>query len=250
MRAIGIIPARYDSSRLPGKALANIDGKPMIQWVYERASRSFLLDDIIIATDDARIEEAVLEFDGRVVMTPKDINSGTDRVALVAEDMPVEVVVNIQGDEPLIDPKGIDQAVRLLLDSQDADVSTLAYEVSETNELRNPDTVRVVIDNMGYALYFSRAAIPYLRDYSNIKDWPSHQTYYNHIGLYVFRKDFLLQYASLPQTPLEKAEKLEQLRILEYGFRIRVGITTDRPLCVDTPADLKRVREEVRKRGL
>ena len=222
----------------------------MIQWVYERASQSVLLDDIVVATDDPRIEEAVLAFGGRVIVTPENIHSGSDRVAMVAEHIPVEIVANIQGDEPLIDAKNIDQAVRLLLDNQDADVSTLAYQISDLEVLYNADSVRVVLDNMGYALYFSRAAIPFMRDVSEKKQWPALFPYYNHIGLYVFRKEFLLHYATLQQTPLEKVEKLEQLRILEYGFRIKVGITAYSPMCVDTPQDLVRVREEVKRLGL
>ena len=244
MRAVGIIPARWESSRFPGKPLADIAGKPMIQWVYERAQRAALLSQVIVATDDERIEEAVRAFGGEVVMTPRRVASGTDRVALVARDMPVEVVVNIQGDEPLIEPASIDQAVRLLIDDPEAVVGTLAREVTSAEELVDRNTARVVMDRKGYALYFSRAAIPFVRD------WLRQTTFYNHIGLYVFRRSFLLKYASLPQTPLEQAEKLEQLRILEHGFRIRVGITNSVPLCVDTPADLERVREEVRRRGL
>ncbi len=250
MRAIGIIPARWESSRFPGKPLADIAGKPMIQWVYERAQRAALLSQVIVATDDERIEQAVRSFGGEVVMTPRRVASGTDRVALVARDMPVEVVVNIQGDEPLIEPASIDQAVRLLIDDPEAVVGTLAREVTSAEELADPNTVRVVIDRKGYALYFSRAAIPFVRDSSSPGEWLRRATFYNHIGLYVFRRSFLLKYASLPQTPLEQAEKLEQLRILEHGFRIRVGITNSVPLCVDTPADLERVREEVRRRGL
>ncbi|MCR4439296.1 MAG: 3-deoxy-manno-octulosonate cytidylyltransferase [bacterium] len=249
MRAVGIIPARWDSSRFPGKPLADIAGKPMIQWVYGRAQRAALLSQVIVATDDERIEEAVRAFGGEVAMTPRKVASGTDRVALVARDMPVEIVVNIQGDEPLIEPGSIDQAVRLLIDDPEAVVGTLAREVRNPEELTDPNTVRVVLDRKGYALYFSRAAIPFVRDCPNPEEWLDHATFYNHIGLYVFRRSFLLKYATLPQTPLEKVEKLEQLRILEHGFRIRVGITNSVPLCVDTPADLERVREEVRNRG-
>ncbi len=249
MRAVGIIPARWDSSRFPGKPLAEIAGKPMIQWVYERAQRAALLSQVIVATDDERIEEAVRAFGGEVAMTPQRVPSGTDRVALVARDMPVEIVVNIQGDEPLIDPAAIDQAVRLLIDDPEAVVGTLAREVKDPAELTDPNTVRVVVDRKGYALYFSRATIPYVRDSSSPEEWLARCTFYNHIGLYVFRRSFLLKYATLPHTPLEQAEKLEQLRILEHGYRVRVGITNTVPLCVDTPEDLERVREEVRRRG-
>ncbi|MDZ7271159.1 MAG: 3-deoxy-manno-octulosonate cytidylyltransferase [candidate division KSB1 bacterium] len=249
MRAVGIIPARWDSTRFPGKPLADIAGKPMIQWVYERAQRAALLSQVIVATDDERIEEAVRAFGGEVAMTPRHLASGTDRVALVARDMPVEIVVNIQGDEPLIEPAAIDQAVRLLIDDPEAVVGTLAREVKDPAELADPNTVRVVLDRKGYALYFSRAAIPFVRDCSSPEEWLKRCTFYNHIGLYVFRRSFLLKYATLPQTPLEQAEKLEQLRVLEHGYRIRVGITNSVPLCVDTPEDLERVREEVRRRG-
>ena len=250
MRAIGVIPARYDSTRLPGKPLADINGMPMIQWVYERASRSVLLDEIIVATDDERIKNAVQDFGGRVVMTPKDIPSGTDRVAYVAEGFISEIIVNIQGDEPLIEWRGIDQAVRLLLDDEDAEVSTLAYEISDPAELTNMNTVRVVVNRKGDALYFSRAAIPFIRDCADSSQWLNQYKFLNHIGLYVFRKEFLLQYTRLERTPLETAENLEQLRILENGFRIKVGITNEKPLCIDTEADLQKVREEVRRKGL
>ena len=249
-QTIGIIPARYQSTRLPGKPLAEILGKPMIQWVYERASRAASLEKVIVATDDARIERAVKQFGGNVVMTPGDIRSGSDRVAFVARNLDSEIVVNIQGDEPLIDPTAIDIAVSELQDAEDAVVSTLAYAINEPAELENRNTARVVIDTKGYALYFSRAAIPHMRDSFDRSEWMQHHTYYNHVGLYVFRKEFLLTYTELPQTPLEQIEKLEQLRILEHGYKIKVGITDSQPFCVDTPDDLEGVIEEIKRRAL
>ena len=245
-RAIGIIPARWASSRFPGKPLAQIAGKPMIQWVWERASRAETLERVLIATDDARIEAAAREFGAEVVMTPTDLKSGSDRVAWVARDLPeYDVVANVQGDEPLLQPWVLDTAVRLVLEDDRVPVATLARVVEDPAELRNVNTARVVLDREGFALYFSRAVIPFCRDVPNLDDWPACHPFYDQIGLYVYRRDVLLAFTEMEPTSLERAEKLEQLRLLQNGIRIKVGIVDFRPVCVDTPADLEVVRKIV-----
>ncbi len=246
VRAVGVIPARWASSRFPGKPLAEIAGKPMIQWVWERASRSQTLERILIATDDRRIEDAARSFGAEVVMTPTDLKSGSDRVAWVVRKLPeYDVVANIQGDEPLLEPWVLDTAVRLVTEDARVAVATLARVVEDPAELRNVNTARVVIDKDGFALYFSRAVIPYCRDVPRLEDWPECHPFYDQIGLYVFRRDVLLAFTEMEPTSLERAEKLEQLRLLQNGIRIKVGIVDFRPVCVDTPADLEVVRQLV-----
>ncbi len=241
MRAIGIIPARYQSTRLPGKPLAEIHGKPMIQWVYERAVKAETLEQVIVATDDPRIFDAVAGFGGRAVMTSPDHRSGTDRLAEAARGLEVEVVVNIQGDEPLIDPRAIDLAARPLLEDPAVPMATLMTGLSDLEELESPGVVKVVTDRAGFALYFSRHPIPCLRG-ASLEETLAAGLHRKHIGLYAYRKDFLLRYASLEPTPLEKAESLEQLRVLEHGYRIRVVECPYPSVSVDTPEDLARVR--------
>jgi len=233
---IGIIPARYASTRFPGKPLANILGKPMIQHVYERASKAQTLQRVLVATDDRRVFDAVTSFGGEVVMTRADHPTGTDRLAEAARELDVDLVVNIQGDEPLIEPEVIDAATTPLIEDPSIPMSTLMSRVTDPADLDNPNVVKLVVDRHGFALYFSRARIPYVRDAG-----ASRVTYYYHPGLYVYRKDFLLTYASLQPTPLEQAEKLEQLRALEHGYRIKVVETHHRPVGVDTPEDLEHV---------
>jgi len=230
---LGVIPARYASSRFPGKALVSIAGKPMLQHVWERARQSRRLSRLVIATDDYRIEQAGRSFGAQVVMTQPGHPSGTDRAAEVASRDPAEVVVNIQGDEPLIDPRAIDAAVETLLSAQNAAMATLMNRIEDQTELEDPNVVKVVCDRAGYAIYFSRLPIPYVRSGAAV--------HFRHIGLYAFRREFLLAFPSLPIGPLESAEKLEQLRALENGFRIRVAETAYRSLGVDTPQDLERV---------
>jgi 3-deoxy-manno-octulosonate cytidylyltransferase (CMP-KDO synthetase) len=232
-RILGVIPARFASSRFPGKALATIAGKPMLQHVYERASQARYLTKVVIATDDAQIYDAAKSFGASVQMTRADHLSGTDRVAEVASADPAEVIVNIQGDEPLIDPEAIDAAALALLDDDDLPMGTLKKKIEDPEEITNPNVVKVVTDRAGDAIYFSRCPIPYVRDGSAI--------HYKHIGLYVYRRDFLLGYSDLPVGPLEQAERLEQLRALENGYRIRVVETEYDSLGVDTPEDLERV---------
>ena len=235
-RILGVIPARFASSRFPGKALVSIAGKSMLQHVWERANLSRYLTQIVIATDDARIYDAASSFRGRVIMTRTDHLSGTDRVAEAASASDAHLVVNIQGDEPLIDPAAIDAAILSLLDDDDAPMGTLKKRITDTPEIANPNVVKVVTDHSGRALYFSRAPIPYRRDGDAVP-----APYYKHIGLYVYRREFLLGYSDLPVGPLELSERLEQLRALENGYSIRVVETEYESLGVDTPEDYERV---------
>jgi 3-deoxy-manno-octulosonate cytidylyltransferase (CMP-KDO synthetase) len=239
-----VIPARYASTRFPGKPLADLCGKPMIQWVYERSALCESVDQVIVATDDERIARAVESFGGNVVMTRSDHATGTDRLAEVAAGLDDTLIVNVQGDEPLIDPAMIQAAVAPLLADRSIPMGTLKTPLTSLEDYRNPNIVKVVTDRQGYALYFSRAPIPYPRDFNNglEKRWPELATA-KHIGLYVYRREFLLQYPHLKTTPLESQECLEQLRALEHGYRIRVAETTLAGLGVDTPEDLERVKE-------
>jgi len=252
MRVVGIIPARFASSRLPGKPLLPIAGKPMIQHVYERASQARVLDRLLVATDDPRVKETVEGFGGLASLTSPGHPSGTDRVAEVAEGLSCDLVVNIQGDEPLIPPALIDQAVLPFFRDPMLPMGTVCRRIVEPAEALDPHVVKVVFDLQGFALYFSRAPVPYYRDWrpetGDPDSCPPHVSrlvplvYYKHIGLYVYRRDVLLKLAGLPPTPLEKAERLEQLRALEHGIRIRVVETQHDSIGVDTVEDLERVR--------
>ena len=238
LRILGVIPARYASSRFPGKALVSIGGKTMLQHVWERASQARYLTELVIATDDERIRAAAQEFRARVVMTRSDHASGTDRVAEAASASNAQLVVNIQGDEPLIDPAAIDAAVLGLLELDDVPMGTLKKRIERVEEIADPNVVKVVTDRDENAVYFSRSPIPYVRDSSG-----ESASYFKHIGLYIYRREFLLSYPELPIGPLEKAERLEQLRAIENGFRIRVVETEYESLGVDTPEDWERVAE-------
>ncbi len=241
MKIVGIIPSRYASTRLPAKPLVDICGKPMVQRVYEQAKKSALLTDVIVATDDERIESAVKTFGGKVVMTPADIHSGSDRIALAAKNMAADIVVNIQGDEPLIDPQLIDQTIQALIDDEAVVVGTAVKKISSQNDIFNPSVVKVVLDKNNYALYFSRSPIPHVRDARNENEWLTQATVYKHFGIYVYRAEFLQHYTTMPQSPLEIAEKLEQLRVLENGYRIKCVITEYESLPVDTQEDLEKI---------
>ncbi len=240
-RVIGVIPARYASQRLPAKPLLELLGKTMVQRVYEQAGKATTLSRVIVATDDERIAGVVRGFGGEVMMTPPEIKSGSDRVAAVAARNDGDIFLNIQGDEPLIAPDMIDQAARILIDDAQALVGTLAKRITAVDELLNPGVVKVVVDKNSYAMYFSRSIIPHVRDESDPAKWLSKRTFYKHIGLYVFRREFLLGFAKMPESGLEHAEKLEQLRILENGFRIKVGYTEHDSIPIDTHADAERV---------
>ncbi|MBY7780546.1 3-deoxy-manno-octulosonate cytidylyltransferase [Vibrio fluvialis] len=241
-----VIPARYQSTRLPGKPLADIAGKPMVQWVYEQAMQAGA-ERVIIATDDARVEQAVLAFGGTVCMTSPDHQSGTERLAEVVKLMGIEddhIIVNVQGDEPLIPPSIIRQVADNLAACQ-APMATLAVEISHEDEVFNPNAVKVVTDKDGYALYFSRATIPWDRD-NFAKDKTVVQPLMRHIGIYAYRAGFINTYIQWPASQLEKIECLEQLRVLWYGEKIHVAVALEAPPAgVDTPEDLDAVRRIV-----
>jgi 3-deoxy-manno-octulosonate cytidylyltransferase (CMP-KDO synthetase) len=236
MRTAIVIPARYASSRLPGKPLLRETGKYLIQHVYERACQSSAAD-VVVATDDARILDAVRSFGGRVLMTCEDHVSGTDRVAEVAESLNADVIVNLQGDEPLIEPETLDLLPGLLERDPQCDMATLAVPISSIEQWHDPNCVKVVRDSRGRALYFSRSSIPFVRD--GQPDFTS-RLFLQHLGLYAYRRPFLLRLAKLPPEPLEDCEKLEQLRVLALGYRIQVGVVSDASRGVDTPADYER----------
>ncbi|MDD5652802.1 MAG: 3-deoxy-manno-octulosonate cytidylyltransferase [Candidatus Omnitrophica bacterium] len=238
MDVIGVIPARYSSTRFEGKILADILGKPMIQHVWERAKQSLILDEVIIACDDERIAEAAKGFGAKVAMTAKGHSSGTDRICEVVNPMDVKVIVNIQGDEPLIQPTMIDAVARTLLEDRNIVMTTIMKKIEDSAEVNNPHVVKVVVDRNGFALYFSRAPIPFRAQNSDV----TAPTYYKHIGLYGYTKDFLFMYKNLPSSNLENIERLEQLRVLEAGFRIKVLETKYDTIGVDTPEDLEKLK--------
>jgi 3-deoxy-manno-octulosonate cytidylyltransferase (CMP-KDO synthetase) len=238
-KILGVIPARYTSSRYPGKPLARIGSKTMLEHVFERTSQARYLTCVIIATDDERIATAARSFGAPVRMTRADHLSGTDRVAEVASADTAELIVNIQGDEPLIDPAAIDAAILPLLHEDEIQMATLKKRIEDPREIGDLNVVKVVTDRAGNAIYFSRSPIPYVRASESLGAGPS--AYYKHIGLYVYRRDFLLGYSDLPVGPLEEAERLEQLRALENGYPIRVVETEYESMGVDTPEDLERV---------
>jgi 3-deoxy-manno-octulosonate cytidylyltransferase (CMP-KDO synthetase) len=233
--AIAIIPARYHSTRLPGKALADIGGRPMVEHVYRRAAAARSIHRVIVATDDERIAAAVRAFGGDVAMTSPLHESGTDRLAEVARALDAGLVVNVQGDEPLIEPAMIDEAVAPFAADAGLRMSTLRRRIDDPRELDNPNVVKVVVDRRDFALYFSRAPIPHARGDRSAAAW-------RHVGLYVYRRDCLLELAALTPTPLERTEALEQLRALEHGIRIKAVETAFDSIGVDTPDDLDRVR--------
>ncbi len=247
MNILGVIPARYASTRFPGKPLALVAGKPMIQCVYERAQRSAMLTDLFVATDDERIVTAVEAFGGKVMMTRPEHQSGSDRIAEVAQQIRPhpDLVVNIQGDEPLIDPAAIDIAINVLLADDEAEVSTLVRPISTLEELENPNVVKVVLAQDHTALYFSRSPIPYCRDCAGHADWLNRHQYLKHLGVYVYRHETLLAFVSWPPGRLERVEHLEQLRLLERGVRIHAARTEYEGRSVDTPADLEALNRDL-----
>lgn len=236
MKAICVIPARYASTRLPGKPLADICGKPMIVRVYERAKLAKNVSEVIVATDDERILQAV-EKSGKAMMTRADHKTGTDRLAEVAEKFPdADLIVNVQGDEPLIEPALIDELVAEFVADENLQMATVATELTDAAEIKNPNNVKVIFDGNKNALYFSRSEIPYPRNAGIAK-------VYKHIGIYAYRRNFLLEYAKMDSTPLEQTESLEQLRALENGYQIRVIISNCKFIGVDTAEDLELVNE-------
>jgi 3-deoxy-manno-octulosonate cytidylyltransferase (CMP-KDO synthetase) len=249
MKAVAVIPARYASTRFEGKPLADILGKPMIQRVYEGVCQSKLIKDVVVATDDERILKAVQEFGGKGIMTSSDHLTGSDRVAEVAQRLKSEIIVNVQGDEPLIRGRIIDKAIRPLLADNTLPMSTLMTKIEEVKDWLNPNVVKVAADQKGFALYFSRSPIPFPRDL-NIERLLSARSggkrivlkrVFKHIGVYAYRRKFLLRLTKMKPTPLEELEKLEQLRVLENGYRIKVTAVNYEPFSVDTPEDLQKV---------
>jgi 3-deoxy-manno-octulosonate cytidylyltransferase (CMP-KDO synthetase) len=246
MKAIAIIPSRYGSTRFEGKPLAAINGKAMIQHVYEAAARADHIDGVAVATDDQRISDAVTRFGGRAIMTSEDCRSGTDRASEAARQMglsPEDIVINIQGDQPLIDPRCLDEVVAPLIADPSLGMSTLAFRIVNPREYLDPKDVKVVMDEQGDALYFSRAPIPYCRDEGDEFDS------YKHLGVYAYRVHFLEIFQKLPMGRLEVIEKLEQLRALEYGHRVRVVVTAYDSPEVDLPVDITRIEELLRNRS-
>lgn len=241
---LGVIPARFASSRLMGKPLADIGGKPMLQHTYESALKSKLLHKIIIAVDDEKVFQVAKDFGAEVMLTPKNIATGSDRIALVAKKYDnAEIIVNIQGDEPFISGVMIDQAIEPLLFDKTVNVSTLAKKIGSVEELESSSVVKVVFDYKNFAMYFSRSPIPYVRDAVSVSEIIDKSVMYKHIGLYVYRREYLLKFTQLAPTDLENIEKLEQLRMLENGFRIKIVETEYDSFSVDTPDDLDRARK-------
>lgn len=236
LHTVAVIPSRYQATRFPGKPLADIAGRSMVEHVYRRAAAAPGVDAVVVATDDARIAAVVERFGGIVRMTRPTHRTGTDRIAEVAADLDCDFIVNIQGDEPLIEPQMIAEAIAALEGDPTVPMSTLRRRITDASDRNDPNVVKVVTDRHGNALYFSRVPIPFTRDDG---------LGYKHVGLYAYRRDFLLMFSSLPQTPLELAESLEQLRVLEHGFRIRAMETQYDSIGVDTPEDLDRVRRQL-----
>ena len=242
--AVAIIPARFDSTRFPGKPLATLNGKIIIQHVYEHALEAKLVDSVLVATDDQRIFDAVAAFGGKAVMTSGSHESGTDRIAEAAAGIDCGIVVNVQGDEPFIRPEMIDDVVDLLYNDTEASISTLAITITDVDDIRSPNVVKVVVGDDGFALYFSRSPIPYYRDeWKNLGDAPfnaSDTVLFKHIGIYGYRKEALLKFSSMPRGRLENIEKLEQLRALACGMKIKVKETEFDTFGIDTIEDLRK----------
>ncbi|MBQ8920429.1 MAG: 3-deoxy-manno-octulosonate cytidylyltransferase [Acidaminococcaceae bacterium] len=237
MKVICVIPARYASTRLPGKPLKLIVGKPMIQWVYEQAKKAAKPAEVIVATDDTRVYDAVCAFGGKACMTRADHPNGTSRLAEVAEQYPdADVIINVQGDEPMIPPEVIDRLATAFDQEPGLQMATMMVRMQES-EYDDPSAVKVVTDKNGYALYFSRSLIPYPRNKSELF------RVYKHVGIYAYTRSFLLQYAAMEPTPLEQVESLEQLRVLENGYKIKVLESDFRGVGVDTQADLDAVNK-------
>lgn len=243
MKVAALIPARYGSTRFPGKPLALLRGKPMIQHVYERTRSVRGLHLVLVATDDERIAQTVNAFGGQVIMTRADHPTGTDRLAEVAQGLDAEIIVNVQGDLPFFPPGMVEDAVQALTRARAAVMSTVKTPIWDLTEWNNPNVVKVVTDREGIALYFSRSPIPFRRDRQISSEEQRSVLGYRHIGLYVYRREFLFTFTRLPRTELEQAEQLEQLRALEWGYKISVSETERPTIEVDTPEDLQRAEE-------
>ena len=243
MRVAVVIPSRYGSTRFPGKPLALIAGKSMIRRVYERAAGALSVTEVVVATDDQRVYDEVKSFGGNVRMTSASCRSGTDRAAETARLLglaPTDIVVNVQGDQPVFEPASLDEVTAPLLNDPSIGMSTLAFEIVRESEITDPKDVKVVMDSFGFALYFSRSPIPFGRDPGT--RFPT----YKHLGIYAYTREFLERFAALPEGPLENIEKLEQLRALEHGLKIRVVVTAHDSPEVDLPADIERIRALVK----
>lgn len=239
MKILCVIPSRIASTRIPRKPLLPIQGKPMVQWVYENASRCKVLSEVIVATDSEEIASVITKVGGKIIMTDPNLATGSDRAAVVAEQYPdMDVIINLQGDEPFIKPRMLEQLVAPYLNGENPDMTTLAYPLDMKTKYHEAGAVKVITDLQGNAIYFSRAPIPYFRTQQQAP-------VYHHMGLYAFRRDFLLHYTTLPQTPLEKTESLEQLRALEHGFKIRVCLTEDKTLEINTPEEYEEAQKFV-----
>ena len=255
MKVVAIIPARWSSTRFPGKPLAQIKNKPMIQWVVEQVQKASRISEVIVATDDDRILDAVTGFGGKAVMTSQDHATGSDRIAEVASGLNCDIVVNVQGDEPLIPPENIDQVIDCLDKNPTLSVATLMMAVHESDEIIDPNVVKVVTDQKGRALYFSRSAIPFHRDawknglpesISKVKEEGVSRVF-RHIGLYAYTRSFLLEFTRMNPSPIEQLEKLEQLRILEHGYSIQVEITEKISMGIDRVEDLEKIERFLEK---
>lgn len=240
MKIVAIIPARYQSTRLPAKVIADICGKTMIERVYLQVKKSKLVNDIFVATDDDRVTNVVKSFGGKHISTPHESITGSDRVAYAAKNVDADLIVNVQGDEPLISPILIDQVIQLFIDDEKTEVGTAAKIITDENELFNKSVVKLIIDKFNNAIYFSRAAIPYLRDVES--DWVKKHDYLKHFGIYVYKKSALMKFTEYGESLLEKEEKLEQLRFLSNNIEIKVAFTKEDSIAVDTQDDLDRVR--------
>ncbi|HHT9155383.1 MAG TPA: 3-deoxy-manno-octulosonate cytidylyltransferase [Candidatus Tripitaka sp. YC43] len=257
MKAFVVIPARYGSSRLPGKLVLpeakTLTGKFLIEHVYFRVREAKGVQGVLVATDDRRIFDVVKGFGGEVVMTSTEHKSGTDRVAEVAKKIDADIIVNVQGDEPEVHPEMVDTVVEALQKDKESVMATLANVIDSREEYQDPHAVKVVMDNKGYALYFSRSPIPYAASWgqeggSRVQGFKGSRegAYYKHLGIYSYRRDFLLRYSQLPRSPLEEAEKLEQLRVLSNGYKIKVVVTPHKCCGVDTPEDFRRFLDKYR----
>ncbi|MEG1582472.1 MAG: 3-deoxy-manno-octulosonate cytidylyltransferase [Cetobacterium sp.] len=243
MKFLGVIPARYESTRLPRKPLKDICGYPMIEWVYKRALKSNL-DKVIVATDSQEVYDAVKEFGGEVILTSKNHINGTSRIAEVCQKITdYDVIINIQGDEPLIEPEMINSLIDSFKQEEDLKMSTLKHKLIKKEDIENPNFVKVVTDKKDYAIYFSRSVIPYPRN-ENL------DIYYKHVGIYGYKRDFVLEYSNLESTPLENSESLEQLRVLENGYKIKVLETKFEVIGVDTQDELEKVRLHIKEKGI
>lgn len=239
VKVLAVIPARHGSSRFPGKPLVNIAGKPMIQHVVERVQRAQSVSQVVVATDEAAIQDAVQGFGGEAILTRRDHATGTDRVAEAAVHLPADIYVNVQGDEPLIDPGTVDALVAAMLEDETVQIAGPCVAIAHAKDIMDPNITKVVRDFDGNALYFSRAPIPWVRD----RDESVAARHWKHIGMYAFRRDALLDFPTLPPGELERLEQLEQLRWLENGYRIRIVETEYDAISVDVPADVERVEK-------